>query len=140
VPVAPVPTPSPQPVPVAAGPAPGQSPAPIGPSPATGPTQNQGYQVAAQKMAGLALLVLEQAMPLAGASSELGKEIHKAIGGIAKHVPPGSVTPADVKNVIQQLLLKQEQFGAQMQRLKSQQAQAQQQPQAGAMPQMAKAA
>lgn len=98
--------------------------APTGSSPATGPTPNQGYAVAAQKMTGLALLVLEQALPLAGAGSELGRDIHSSIGRLARHVPPGTVTPADVKNVVQQLLLKQEQFNQHVQMLRAHQAQA----------------
>jgi hypothetical protein len=85
-------------------------------------------------MTGMALLVLEQALPLWGAGSEPGRAVHKAIGDLAKFVPPGSVTPADVKNVVQQMLMKQEQFGAQMQQMKRQQMQGQAQPQAGAAP------
>lgn len=114
--------------PVAVAPAQGQPHvAPSGSSPATGPTPNQGYAVAAQKMTGLALLVLEHALPLAGAGSELGRDIHSSIGRLARHVPPGTVTPQDVKNVIQQLLIKQEQFQQNVQALRARQAQGQQQ-------------
>lgn len=74
-------------------------------------------------MAGLALLILERALPLAGASGDLGRSIHSAIGQISKHVPPGAVTPADIKNQMEQLMLRQQQFGAQMQRMRAQAAQ-----------------
>lgn len=114
----------------------------MGASPATQPTQNKGYEVAGQKMVGLALLILEQALPLAGAGSEPGKVIHKSIGDLSKLVPPGAVTPQDVQNVLQQLMMKQAQFSQQMNQMKQQQAQPAQAgaPQPGGAPQMARAA
>ncbi len=99
---------------------PGQSPGqpPPGASPATGPTQNRGYEVAAQKLVGLALIVLEQAGPVAGANTDMGREIYKSISGLAKMVPPGTVTPADIKNVAEQVLMKTQQFQGQMQQMR----------------------
>lgn len=91
---------------------------PSGMSPATGPTQNRGYEVAAQKMVGLALLILESALPMAGAGTPMGNEVHKAIGGLAKHVPPGTVTPQDIQSQMQKMMLKQQQAGAQMAQMK----------------------
>lgn len=91
-------------------------------------------------MVGLALLILEQALPLAGAGTEQGKVIHKSIGDLAKLVPPGAVTPQDVQNVMQQLLLKQQQFGQQMQQMRQQQAPPQAGVQPGGAPPMARAA
>ncbi|MDE2097102.1 MAG: hypothetical protein KGL39_07640 [Patescibacteria group bacterium] len=119
-------------------PQPAQSP-PAGISPATQPTRNAGYEIAAQKMTGLALLILERAMPLAGSNTPLGNEIHKCIGGLSKHVPAGSVTPADVASQIQQLMLKQQEFGAQKAALAARAQQQQQMPAPQATP-MAQAA
>ena len=81
---------------------------------------------------GLALLILEQAQPLVGSGSEPGKIVHRCIGDLAKIVPPGTVTPADVQKGMQALLMKQSQFNQTQQRLQQQQ----QAPQgAGAPPQ-----
>ena len=106
--------------------APGQGQPPsIGSSPASQPTQNRGNEVAAQKMVGLALLVLEQAGPVAGANTDIGKEVYSSISRLAKLVPPGTVTPADIKRVVEQLMLKQQQFQGQMQQMRGAQAQGQ---------------
>lgn len=102
-----------------------QAQPPSGSSPAVQPTQNRGNEVAAQKMAGLALLVLEQAGPIAGANTDIGKEIYSSIARLAKYVPPGTVTPQDIRQVAQQVLIKSQQF-QQMQSARAQQAQPQQ--------------
>lgn len=107
---------------------------PAGISPATQPTRNAGYEIAAQKMAGLALLIMERAMPLAGSNTPLGNELHKCIGGLAKHVPAGAVTPADIQSQIQQLMLRQQEFGAQKQALAARAMQQQQMPAPQAAP------
>jgi hypothetical protein len=85
---------------------------------------------------GMALMIMEQAVPLAGASSEEGGSLLKSIQMLAKHVPPGSVTPADIQNVAQQVLLKARQGQQQMQQMHAQQAGGGQPkpPQAGAPP------
>lgn len=114
----------------------------MGSSPATQPTQNRGYEIAAIKMTGMALKVLEMVIPLAGSSSELGRAAMDSLRKLGAFVPPGSVTPADMQNVIQQLMLKQQQGGQMMQRMQAQSARPQQpapQP-GGAQPQMQQAA
>lgn len=75
-------------------PQPGTGQPPFGSSPATGPTQNAGYQ--AQGLQGLALVCkgLERLIPLLGASTEAGQDALDALKRLAKHIPPGSVSPA----------------------------------------------
>lgn len=75
-----------------------------------GATQNRGYEMAGIKQVGLALLILESAQPLVGSGTEPGKIVHRCIGDLAKIVPPGTVTPADIRNAMQQLMVKQAQF------------------------------
>jgi hypothetical protein len=108
---------------------PGQPP--IGSSPVTQPTQNTGYNIAGMKMIGMAVMALEQAMPLLGAGSEAGKDVLGVIGRLSKHAPPGTVTSNDVTNLMQTMLMKQRQFGQQMQMMRQQQGQGQGQGQSG---------
>ena len=117
---------------------PGQSPQqpaaqgqpPFGSSQATQPTQNAGYKVAGVKMIGLGLMALENSIPIIGASSPEGMDVLSSIQKLAKHVPPGTVTPQDIKNVIQQLMVKMQQGQQQMQAMQAQR----QQPQQAAQP------
>jgi hypothetical protein len=74
----------------------------------------------------LALVMLEEALPLLGAGSEPGKDVLQTIGRLAKHVPPGAVTPADVASQLRDLMVKQQQQSQQMQQMR-----AGQQPQPG---------
>ena len=85
-------------------------------------------------MMGMAIMALEQAVPLLGAASEPGKDVLQAITRLSKHVPPGTVTPADVKNMLDALMMKQQQFGQQMQQMKAAPGGAPQPPGAGAQP------
>lgn len=78
------------------------------------------------KMAGMAQKVLEMVIPLAGSSSPLGQTVMKALKEIGAHVPPGAVTPADMQNMIQQLIMRQAQFGKNMQMMRQRSAQPQQ--------------
>lgn len=83
-------------------------------------------------MMGLGLMLLEQAVPMVGASTPEGQDLLRAITNIGKHVPPGSVTPQDINNVIQGIMIKQRQGMQQMQQMKQQQMQHAAQPQPGA--------
>jgi hypothetical protein len=91
-------------------------------------------------MMGMALMALEQAVPLLGANSEPGKDVLQTISRLSKHVPPGTVTPADVKLALEKMMMQQQQFGQQMQQMRGQAAQpgagAPQQPPGGAPPMM----
>lgn len=81
----------------------------MGTSPATQPTPNRGLEM--KGMQKLALLVGEMPSILAdvGATSEAGQAITKAISLLAKHVPPGSSSPAGKRNEIQDMAMKQTQ-------------------------------
>lgn len=95
---------------------PGQPP--FGTSPAVGPTPNAGYEAAGLQKLGMALRLLEQTVPLLGAASEPGKEVLRALNGLSKHIPPGTVTPAAEKNQLQQMALQQAQRGPMIAKLR----------------------
>ena len=76
---------------------------PMGVSSATGPTPNKGYEAAALQRVGLVIKQLTDLLPLAGATSEIGKDVLKAISTLAKHVPSGSTNPAAERNEIDRL-------------------------------------
>jgi hypothetical protein len=108
----------------------------MGSSPATSPTQNRGNDVAALKMGGLVLKVLDMLIPLAGSQSELGRAAMDSARKIGNLVPPGSLTNQDIQNMVQQLMLRQAQFGQNMAAMRARQGQPQQggAPPAGAAP------
>lgn len=83
-------------------PKPTQQP-PTGVSSATQPTPNKGYEAAAAQRVSLALTLLTEAMSMAGATSDVGSAAHKAIGILAKAVPPGTSSQASQRNAIDQL-------------------------------------
>lgn len=79
---------------------------PMGVSPATGPTPNKGYEAAALQRVGLVIKQLTEILPLAGATSDLGKTILKSLDSLAKHVPSGANTQASERNAIDQMAMK----------------------------------
>lgn len=87
----------------------------MGTSPATQPTQNRGQEM--KGMQKLALLVgeLPSLLAMLGATSEAGQAVTKAITLLAKHVPPGSASPAGKRNEIQDMAMQQTQNSALMQ-------------------------
>jgi hypothetical protein len=89
----------------------------MGTSPATQPTQNRGQEM--KGMQKLALLVSEMPsiLGMVGATSEVGQAVNKAIGLLAKHVPPGSASPAGKRNEIQDMALQNTQNAGLMQQL-----------------------
>ena len=92
--------------------APGQSSqAPFGASPVTGPTPNKGFEAAAMQRLGLVIKQLTDLLGLAGAGSEIGKDILKMLNIATKHVPPGSVSPAAEKNNIERMAMQNAQQG-----------------------------
>ena len=107
------------------GAAPQAAEAPLGVSSATGPTPNKGYEAAAKQRLGVVIRQLEQMVPLAGANSEIGKDILKALNMLAKHIQPGEVTPAAERNTLETMSMQNQQNMAMQQQLKAQ-------PQAGA--------
>lgn len=74
---------------------------------------------------GLGLVVrgLEKLIPLFGASTPEGQDVVKALTMLARHVPPGAVTPAAERNSLQQMALQNQQRAAMMQKLQAAQAQ-----------------
>lgn len=98
---------------------PGQPP--FGSSPLTQPTQNQGYQ--AQGIAGLHMVVelLSRLIPMLGASSDAGQDALESLRKLAKHIPPGTVSPASQNNNLQALALRQQQARGMMQPPQAQQ-------------------
>lgn len=95
--------------------------APFGQSPVTGPTPNKGFEAAALKRVGLVVKQLSELLPLAGAGSDVGKDILKALNILAKHVPSGSVSPADEKGEMERRSMANTQNNAQMQALRQSQ-------------------
>lgn len=55
------------------------------------------------KRVGLVVKQLTEVLQLAGATSDIGKDILKAINMLVKHVPSGAVTPADEKASIERM-------------------------------------
>lgn len=103
----------------------------MGASPVTAPSPNRGYEAAALQRLGLVIKQLTELLPMAGATSEVGKDILKALSTLGKHVPSGSVSPAAEKSNIERMSMQNTQANQQMQALKQQGAG----PQAGAQPQ-----
>ncbi len=83
----------------------GQTP-PMGVSPATGPTPNKGYEQAAMQRIGLVIKQLTEILPMAGATSDVGKTILDVLSKLAKHVPPGANSQASERNAIDQMAKK----------------------------------
>lgn len=119
------------PTPGAATPDGGSQP-PFGSSPASGPTPNQGYEAQALQQLGVTIKQLEALVPLVGSNSELGMEVLKTLPRLAKFSPPGAVSPAGERNVMEQAMLKNAAQSLLLQKLKA--AQAQQAMQGGAAP------
>lgn len=102
--------------------APGQpSQAPFGASPVTGPTPNKGFEAAAMQRLGLVIKQLTELLSLAGAGSDVGKDILKMLNIATKHVPPGSVSPAAEKNNIERMSMQNAQQGQQAGQMRQQQ-------------------
>lgn len=92
----------------------------MGSSPATGPTPNKGYEAAAVQRLGVLINGLTDMFKMVGPGSEIGKDILKIINIAAKHVPPGTVSPAGEKNQLEQMAMKNAQNGQQMAAMKPQ--------------------
>ena len=107
-----------QPTPTAAAGSPAPD-APMGVSSATGPTPNRGYEAAAKQRLGVVLRQLEQMVPLAGATTDLGKSILKALNDLAKHIQPGEVTPAAERNTLESAMMQNQQNTAMQQQMRA---------------------
>ena len=117
--------------------APGQpTQAPFGASPATGPTPNKGFEAAALQRLGLVIKQLTDLLGLAGAGSDVGKDVLKMLNIATKHVPPGSVSPAAEKNNIERMAMQNAQQGQQAAQMRQQGGGQPQAPQGAPMPGM----
>lgn len=116
----PNPAASPSPQGVGAGTAPGQPP--FGSSPVTQPTPNRGHEAAGLSRLSIIVRLLEEAIPLLGAGSDPGKDAVKALGNLAKHIPPGSVTPGIEKSTMERLMQQQQQNAPQIAAMRAMQA------------------
>ena len=67
---------------------------------------------------GVVIRQLEQIVPLAGATSDLGKAVLKALNDLAKLIPPGTVTPVAERNTLDQLQMKNQQNQAMAQQMR----------------------
>ena len=85
-------------------------------------------EAAAAQRLGLVVKQLEALIPLAGATTDIGKACLEALNKLVKYVPSGSVSPAAEKNNIEQMAMRNAQQNQQMQALKQQQGGGQQQP------------
>jgi len=91
---------------------------PFGSSSATGPTPNKGYEAAAMQRVGVLVKAMTELLPQVGMQSELGQALHKAIGILGKHVPPGATSNAAEKNQIEKMAIQNQQNGAMQAQLK----------------------
>ena len=69
---------------------------------------------------GVLVKAMTELLPTVGIASELGQALHKAIGILGKHVPPGSSSNAAEKNQIEKMAIQNQQNGAMQQQLKTQ--------------------
>ena len=104
---------------------------PFGQSAAAQPTPNRGYEAAGLQRLGLVIQQLQEILPQLGANSDPGQAVLKALSGLAKFVPPGSVMPAAQRQQLERMAQAQQQGNQQMQALQAlqQQRASQQQPQ-----------
>jgi hypothetical protein len=79
---------------------------PMGVSPATGPTPNKGYEAAAVQKVGTVIKQLEEALPLVGSGTDIGKAILECLNKLGKFAPPGAVSPQAQNNQLQQAQMK----------------------------------
>ncbi len=97
-------------------PTPGQSPGaptqpPFGGSPAVTPTPNKGFEMAGKQKVAMAVKVLQDALPMYGASSEEGQVILDCLRKLGKMAQPGDVSQSGQINQLQQMMLKAAQSG-----------------------------
>lgn len=90
----------------------------MGSTSAVGPTPNKGMEAAAMQKLGSVVKQLTELLSMVGATSEIGKDVMPVISKLAKHVPPGAVTPASEANNIQNMALKNAQNQQMLQSMK----------------------
>jgi hypothetical protein len=109
----------------AANPQAQQQQVPFGQAAAAQPTPNRGYEAAGLQRLGLVIQQLQEILPQVGAGSDVGQAVLKALSSLSKFVPPGSVTPAAQRQMLERMGQAQQQGNQQMQVLAQQRAQQQ---------------
>ncbi len=69
---------------------------------------------------GVLVKAMTELLPTVGIASELGQALHKAIGILGKHVPPGTNSNAADKNQIEKMAIQNQQNAGMQQALKAQ--------------------
>jgi hypothetical protein len=87
---------------------------------ATPASPNMGHLAAANALVTNALKFLEKALPLAGATSDLGQSLMKAIQSLSKIVPPNSGSPGVEQSGMHKMMMEQKQEQPLLQMLRSQ--------------------
>src|SRR5277367_6807186 len=98
------PSASPPPAPGSPGGAPPQPP--FGGSPAVTPTPNQGFEMAGKQKVAMAVKVLQEALPMYGASSDGGQVVLECLRKLGKLAQPGDVSQSGMQNGLMQMMLK----------------------------------
>lgn len=91
-------------------------------SPASQPSPNSGFAAAGLARIGLMLKIAEETLPMLGSGTDAGRDLLKAISLLAKHIPPGSVSPGVQQTAMQNAMLRQRQMQPQIAALRAQQA------------------
>jgi len=79
---------------------------------------NKGLEAAGMAQLGLIVRQLEKIVPLLGAGTEAGRDVLKALTSLAKHVPPGAVSPGAEQTSLQNLMMKMKQQAPQLAAMK----------------------
>jgi hypothetical protein len=111
------PSASPPPAPGAQPPGGAPAQAPFGGSPAVTPTPNKGFEMAGKQKVAMAVKVLQDALPMYGASSEDGQIVLECLRKLGKLAMPGDVSPAGMQNGLMQQMLKAAQAGQQQKQM-----------------------
>ncbi len=90
----------------------------MGATSVSGPSPNKGFEAAGVQKLGSVVKLLTEILSMVGATSEIGKDIMPVIQKLAKHVPPGAVTPASESNNIQNMAMKNAQQQQMLQQIK----------------------
>ena len=95
---------------------------PPGPQQVSHPTQNAGLAVAGLSYVKTAVDILTMALSKGlGPETEPGRDVRQAITRLAKHVPPGSTSPAVESQALMELMMKRRAEAPQAQAMRAQQ-------------------
>jgi len=83
---------------------------PMGTAPGTQVTPNRGSEIAAAQGAGLVIKLMGDLIPKAGAATDFGLALAKAIQSLAKFVPQGASNPNAEQQQMKDLMTRQKQM------------------------------